>query len=190
MELHIKYMVCLCCKIAVSKELKKLNLRHSELELGRVKILGNITEAQRSQLKENLAKIGLELLDEKDSRLVEKTKSLIIDMFHYAEELPKVSLTDKISEILACDAAYLSKIFSEINGMSIEHYIAIQRTESAKICLLYEELSLSEISRKLHYSSIANLSKEFENITGLKPAYFKILKEERKRLIFENVGNM
>ena len=138
------------------------------------------------QLKESLLKSGLELPDDKKSILTEKIKRLIIEMIHYADDLPKVNYSTYISEKLNYDYTYLSNIFLEVKGITIQHFIIIHKVEKIKELLLYDELNLTEISYKLHYSSVAHLSTQFKKITGLSPSYFKKLKQKRQ----ENLENM
>ena len=164
----------------VKAELEKLGLRYVMIELGVVEIMEGITEVQREQLKGNLLKSGLELLDDKKTILIDKIKNVIIEMIHYSDEVPKVNYSDYISEKLDYDYTYLSNIFSEVKGITIQHFIIIHKIERVKELLLYDELNLTEISYKLHYSSVAHLSNQFKKITGLSPTYFKQLKQKRQ----------
>lgn len=179
MILYIKYMVSLRCKMVVKEELKKLGLHYVIVDLGTVEILEDITLAQKKELKRNLLKFGLELLDDKRNILIEKIKLLIIEMIHYSEEIPKVNYSDYISEKLGYDYTYLSNIFSEVKGITIQQYIIVHKIERVKELLLYDELNLTEISYQLHYSSVAHLSNQFKKITGLTPSYYKKLKNKR-----------
>lgn len=180
MKLYIKYMVSLRCKMIVKEELAKLGLQYVVVDLGVVEVLGDITEDQREQLKVNLLRSGLELLDDKKSILIEKIKNVITEMIHYTDEIPKVNYSEYISEKLNYDYTYLSNIFSEVKGITIQHYIIINKIERVKELLLYDELNLTEISYKLHYSSVAHLSNQFKKITGLTPSFFKQLKQKRQ----------
>ncbi len=164
----------------VREELKKLGLHDVSIDLGTVEIREDITEEQHTQLKANLLKSGLELLDDKKSILIEKIKNVILEMIHYTDELPKTNYSDYISEKLNYDYTYLSNIFSEVKGITIQQFIIIHKIEKVKELLLYDELNLSEISYKLHYSSVAHLSNQFKKITGLSPSFYKQLKKKRK----------
>jgi AraC-like DNA-binding protein len=186
MILYIKYMVSLRCKMIVKEELKKLGLQFVVVELGMVEIMENITQEQHDQLKENLLKSGLELLDDRRAILIEKIKNVIIEMIHYADELPKINYSDYISQKLHHDYTYLSNIFSEVKGITIQHFIIIHKIEKAKELLLYDELNLTEISYRLHYSSVAHLSNQFKKVTGLSPSFYKQLKQRRK----DNLENL
>jgi len=181
MKLYIKYMVSLRCKMLVKDELKKLGIDFVSVDLGMVEINGDITEQQREQFRANLQKSGLELLDDKKNILVERIKSVIVEMVHYEDELPKINDSDYISEKLGYDYNYLSNTFSEVKGTTIQNYIIQHKIERVKELLLYDELTLTEIAWKLHYSSVAHLSNQFKKVTGLTPSYFKELKQKRER---------
>jgi AraC-like DNA-binding protein len=186
MILYIKYMVSQRCKMVVKEELKRLGLHYVIVDLGMVEIMEDITQEQHDQLKANLKKSGLELLDDKKSILIERIKSVIIEMIHYDDEVPKVNYSDYISEKLGYDYTYLSNIFSEVKGTTIQHFIIVHKIEKVKELLLYGELNLTEISYLMHYSSVAHLSNQFKKITGLSPSYYKQLKDKR----LENLENI
>lgn len=180
MKLHIKYMVSLRCKMMVKEELQKLGLHFVNVDLGMVEILEDISQAQRDQLKVSLLKSGLELLDNKKSILIDRIKNVIVEMIHYNDELPKVNYSAYISEKIGYDYTYLANIFSEVKGITIQQFIIIHKIERVKELLIYDELNLTEISYKLHYSSVSHLSSQFRKITGLTPSYYRQLKEKRK----------
>lgn len=174
-------MVSLRCKMLVKEELSKLDLDFVSVDLGVVEIQGVITDEQRKTFKENLKESGLELLDDKKNILVEKIKSVIVEMIHYSDELPKVNDSDYISEKLGYDYTYLSNVFSEVKGITIQQFIIMHKIERVKELLLYDELTLIEIAWQLHYSSVAHLSNQFKKVTGLTPTYFKEIKERRMK---------
>lgn len=179
MILYIKYMVSLRCKMVVKAELKKMGLWYVTVDLGTVEILESITPEQREQLKIALLKSGLELMDDPKAILIDKIKTLIIEMVHYSDELPAVNYSDYISQKLHYDYTYLANIFSEVKGITIEHFIIAHKIERVKELILYDELNLTEISYKLNYSSVAHLSAQFKKVTGLTPTFFKKLKQKR-----------
>jgi len=181
MIIYIKYMVSLRCKMVVKEELKKLGLHFVNVDLGTVEVLEDITQKRKEELKKNLLKYGLELLDDRRNILIERIKSLIIEMIHYSDELPKVNYSEYISEHLGYDYTYLSNIFSEVKGITIQQFIIIHKIERVKELLLYDELNLTEISFQLHYSSVAHLSNQFKKITGLTPSYYKKIKKMRRK---------
>ncbi|MEP7277530.1 MAG: AraC family transcriptional regulator [Bacteroidota bacterium] len=179
MILYIKYMISLRCKMLVKDELEKLGLDYLNIALGMVQLKEKITPDKRQQLRESLIKSGLELLDDKKSILIEKIKNVIIEMIHYADELPSINHSEYISKKLDHDYTYLANIFSEVKGITIQQFIIIHKIEKVKELILYDELNLSEISYKLHYSSVAHLSNQFKKITGLTPSFYKQLKKKR-----------
>ena len=150
MKLYIKYMVSHRCKMMVKEELKKLNIHYVIVDLGMVEILEDINDEQRQELKINLKKSGLELLDDSRSILVESIKVVIIEMIHYIEDEPKINFSDYISEKLGFDYTYLANVFSEVKGITIQQYIILNKIERVKELILYDELSLSEIAYQMH----------------------------------------
>lgn len=185
MTLYIKYMVSLRCKMIVREELRNLGLHETSIELGVVEITEDLTPDLRSKLNSNLAKSGLQLLDDKKSVLINKIKTVIIEMIHYSDDIPNVNYSDYISEKLNYDYTYLSNIFSEVKGTTIQHFIIMHKIEKVKKLLLYDQLNLSEIAYKLHYSSVAHLSNQFKKITGLSPSFFKKMGMKRTKNLEE-----
>lgn len=179
-------MVSLRCKLMVKQELFKLGLEFVIVELGTVEMLQPITLTQKEQLKKNLLRSGLELLYDKKSILIEKIKNVVTEMIHHSEVLPMVNYSDYLAEKLNYDYTYLANIFSEVQGITIQQFIIINKIERVKELLLYNELNLTEIAYKLHYSSVAHLSNQFKKITGLSPSFYKLLKQKRKYSL-ENV---
>jgi len=183
MKIYIKYMVSLRCKMVVKEELKKLGLHFIVVDLGEVEIMEELTESQRDALKAALYDSGLELMDDKRAVLIEKIKNVIVEMVHYADELPKMNYSDYISEKLHYDYTYLSNLFSEVKGVTIQQFIILHKIERVKELLLYQELNLTEISYLLQYSSVAHLSNQFKKVTGLTPSQFKLLKNRHRNPI-------
>lgn len=179
MKLYIKYMVSQRCKMVVKDELLKLGLHATVVDLGMVHIIEDISNEDRESLKVNLLRYGLELLEDKKSILIEQIKGVIVEMIHYADETPKVNYSDYISEKLNYDYTYLSNVFSEVKGITIQQFIIINKIERVKELLLYDELNLTEISYKLNYSSVAHLSNQFKKVTGLSPSFYKQMKQKR-----------
>src|SRR5579883_1877606 len=179
MKIHIKYMVSARCKMAVRDVLKKLNLHFVQVELGEVDIMETLTQAQREEIRTELKKIGLELMDDKKAILIERIKNVIIETIHYSDEALKINFSDHLSKTLEYDYTYLSNLFSETAGSTIEHFIIKHKIERVKELLMYDELTLTEIAYRLHYSSVAHLSNQFKHVTGLTPTFFKKLKHKR-----------
>ncbi len=180
-------MVCIRCKMVVRAALDSLGLHYGEISLGEVNVLENITQKQREELNAILMRSGLELMDNKKAILIEKIKGIIIEMIHYQEEIPRTNFSVFISEKINLDYTYLSTLFSEVTGTTIEHYIISHKIERAKELLLYDELNLSEIALKLHYSNVAHLSNQFKKVTGLTPTFFKKMHEYKSRISHENL---
>lgn len=169
-------MVSTRCKIAVKTALKQLGIRFVVVDLGEIEIMDPLTNEQRERLKIALLGSGLELMEDKKAILIEKINSLIIEMFHSSDVLPKVNYSDYLSEKIGHDYIYLSTIFSEVRGITIQQFIILHKIERVKELLFYGELNLSEISYMLHYSSVAHLSNQFKKVTGLSPSNYKTLK--------------
>jgi len=170
----------------VKEELKSLGLHYVNVNLGEVEIMEEITNAKREQLKMALFKSGLELMEDKKAILIEKIKNIIIEMVHYEEELPKTNFSEYLSEKMDYDYTYLANLFSETEGTTIEHFIILHKIERIKELILYNELNMTEIANKMHYSSVSHLSNQFKKITGLTPSFFKSLKN-KKRNMLENM---
>jgi AraC-like DNA-binding protein len=181
-------MVSIRCKMLVKEELKKLGLHYILVEMGVAEIMENITAAQREEIRVALLKSGLELMDDKRAVLIERIKNVIIEMIHYSDEIPKVNFSDYLSEKLDYDYTYLANLFSEVQGTTIEKFIISHKIERVKELIIYDELSLTEIAWKMHYSSVAHLSNQFKKSTGLTPSHFKNLKNKRRSPI-EDIGN-
>ncbi len=173
-------MVSIRCKMMVKAGLKKLGLHFVHVDLGEIEVLEEITMEQREQLKIALHKSGLELMDDKKAILIEKIKNVIVEMVHYTEAPLKINFSNFLSEQLLYDYTYLSNLFSEVTGITIEHFIIAHKIERVKELIVYDELNLTEISYLLNYSSVAHLSNQFKKVTGLTPSHFKKLKQIRK----------
>ena len=176
-------MVSNRCKMAVKEELKKLGLHFIVVELGEVEIMETISAEQREVLKAGLIDSGLELMDDKRAVLIEKIKNVIIDMVHHSDEMIKINFSDYLSDKLKHDYTYLANLFSEIQGITIEHFIINHKIERIKELIIYDELNITEIAWKMNYSSVAHLSNQFKKITGLSPSHFKQLKVKRRSQI-------
>jgi AraC-like DNA-binding protein len=176
------------CKLAVKEELKKLGLHFIVVDLGEVEIMEELTPEQYQQLQLGLISAGLELMDDKKAVLIERVINVITEMVHHSEELPKVNYSDYISEKLNYDYTYLSNLFSEVKGITIQQFIIVHKIEKVKELIMYDELNLTEISYKMHYSSVAHLSNQFKKITGITPSNYKLLKDKRRKSI-EEISN-
>lgn len=176
------------CKMVVKEELKKLGLHYIFVDLGEVEILENISNAIREELKLALQQTGLELMDDKRAMLIEKIKNVIINIVHNTEENIKINFSNYLSEKLNHDYTYLSNLFSEVQGTTIEQYLICNKVERIKELIIYGELNITEIAYKMNYSSVAHLSNQFKKISGLTPSQFKQLKI-KTRIPIDEIGN-
>ena len=189
MLLRIKNMVCPRCKTAVKTELEKLHLHPVTIALGEVTIEESaLSSDQLNNLSDALLAAGFELLDDKRSKLIEQVKTFIINTVHYSEEQPQKNYSQLLSQHLHHDYSYISNLFSEVEGITIEQYIIYQKIEKVKELLTYDELSLSQIAFQLGYSSTAHLSTQFKKFTGSTPSQFKQLRIQNRKPLNE-VGN-
>lgn len=188
MKLHIKNMVSDRCKMLVKAELKKLRLHYILVDLGEVELMETLTAEQLAQLNDELQKSGLSLINDHKSILIEQIKNTIIELVHYTDKQIKINFSDFLSQKLNYDYTYLANLFSENQGISIEHFLLTHRIEKVKELLVYDEMNITEIAYKLHFSSTAHLSNQFKKMTGLTPSGYKHLKLKR-RTPLENVWN-
>jgi YesN/AraC family two-component response regulator len=173
-------MVSMRCKMVVKDELKKLGLHFVIVDMGVVEVMEELSDEKREQIRTALLKFGLELMDDKKAVLIEKIKTVIIEMVHYSDEIPKTNFSVYLSEKLDYDYTYLANLFSEVKGTTIEKFIISHKIARVKELIIYDELSLAEIAWKMHYSSVAHLSNQFKKVTGLTPSHFKNLKNKRR----------
>jgi AraC-like DNA-binding protein len=170
----------------VKSELEKLGLGYKSIEVGEVQLIEPMTEGTRQHLKEELHKSGLELMDDKKAMIVEKIINIIVEMVHYSDEIPKVNFSTFLSEKMQQDYHKLAEIFCKTKGVTIEAFIILHKIERIKELIMYDELNLTEISFKMHYSSVAHLSRQFKQVTGLTPTFFRNL-SIRKRKNLEDI---
>lgn len=173
-------MVCNRCIMVVKNELEKQGFSPVSVNLGEAEIAEELSDVRKAELDGILKEFGFALIDNKKSRLIEKIKNAVIELVYFSEEPLKMNFSDYISEKLNQDYSYLSKLFSEVQGATIEQFLIAQKIERVKELLVYDELSLSEIADKLNYSSVSHLSKQFKKVTGLTPTHFKKIKEEKR----------
>ncbi len=176
-------MVCTRCKMVVKSELQRLGLHFMHLELGEVDVMEDLSAEQLEVLSAGLNKTGLELMNDKKSILVEKIQTTIIELVHYTDEQIKTNLSDHLTAKLNYNYTYLANLFSEVKGTTIEKFYLNHKIEKVKELLVYDELNLTEIADKLHYSSVAHLSNQFKKMTGLTPSHFKNLRLKKRNTI-------
>ncbi|MFP5040019.1 helix-turn-helix domain-containing protein [Parasediminibacterium sp. JCM 36343] len=183
MKLYIKSMVCGRCKMVVKSILENQGLVALSIELGEVELQTSLTKNQLQVLALELKKVGFEIIDDHKSQIIEKIKNTIITLVHHSNDYIKTNLSDAIVAQLHHDYSYLSNLFSEVEGTTIEKYFIAQKIERVKELLVYDELSLSEIADLLGYSSVAYLSNQFKKTTGFTPSHFKSLKDHKRKAI-------
>lgn len=182
---YVKYMVSLRCKLLLKEELQKSELKYRISPHGAIEILEEVPPSELVELNKELQKVGLELLDETDSSLIDRIINTVIEVIHYSDELPNLSFEDIIGKSLGSESESVLKIFSDVRGVSIIQFIILQKIERVKELLLYDDLSMAEISEKLRYKNESFLIAQFKKYTGLSPAYFKKLKDERTNILQE-----
>ena len=176
-------MVSIRCKMVVKDAFRELGLHYVTVNLGEVDVLEDISAEQREKLRDILRRSKLELMDDKKAIMIERIKNIIVEMVHYADELPDVNFSVHLSRKLGMNYTYLANMFSETQGTTIEHFIIMHKIEKVKELIVYNELNLTEIAYKLHYSSVSHLSHQFKKVTGLTPSFFKTLKDKKLKLI-------
>lgn len=181
MTLYIKNMVCRRCILTVAQTFEKNGIAPLSIALGEVTLAGELTAEQEKKLRADLDALGFELLDDQRRRLIEKVKTLLIEQVQSGEIPETFSLVEFIGKALHRDYSAVSKLFSEVEGITLEQFFILQKTEKVKEWLVYNELSLSEISFRLGYSSVAYLSSQFKKVTGLTPSDFKRNHADRRR---------
>jgi len=186
MKLYFKNMVSNRCKVLVKSELERIGLHCMTIELCEVEVEEYISTEKRNQIIVDLKKIGYPLIEDKKIIIIEQIKAIIIELVHYRETPLKTNLSVYLSEKLQYDYTYLANIFSETHGHTIEQFFLIHRVERAKELLVYDELNITEIADKLHFSSVAHLSNQFRKVTGITPSHYKHLRK-RKRQPLEKV---
>jgi len=169
--------------MVVKSELSKLGLHYIIVDLGEAEVKEDITDKQFEELRIALLKSGLELMNDKKAILVEKIKTIIIELVHYTDDQIKVNLSDFICEKLHHNYTYLANLFSEVKGTTIEKFYLAHKIEKVKELIVYDELNLTEIADIMHYSSVAHLSNQFKKMTGLTPSHFKLLKHKRRQAL-------
>jgi AraC-like DNA-binding protein len=182
MKIYIRNMVCNRCIFAVRSELNKLGLQPLDVSMGEVEFYEDISREQLNLINKSLQMQGFELLDNKNAKLIEQIKKILIQEIYYPEENnKKLKFSVLLSQKLNKDYSTLSNLFSELEGMTIEQYTILLKIERVKELLVYNELSLGQIADLMNYSSISHLSSQFKKVTGLAPSNFKALKENRRK---------
>jgi len=180
-SLDVKNMVCNRCIKVIKEELEKNDFKIESIELGKISFRESISEEDIKHIEIVLNREGFELLEDRESKIINQIKTLIIDHVHYGREKPyNQNFSDYLSSSIGMDYSNISKLFSLIEGRTIENYIIEQKIERTKELLIYNELSISEISYDLEYSSPQHLSRQFKQVTGMTPTEFKKIGSRKK----------
>jgi YesN/AraC family two-component response regulator len=180
-KLFIKNMVCDRCKMAVQKELENASIPFQSIELGEVTLSSNPTSTQLEGFRDQIMALGFELIEDKSARIISQIKNAVLQYVRENPSSKKLKFSVFLGEKLVKDYNYLSSLFSEIEGTTIEQFLIHQKIERVKELLVYDELSLSQIAYELGYSSVQHLSNQFKKVTGLTPSYFKQVKENKRK---------
>ncbi len=177
MKLFIKNMVCNRCLQAVSSVLESEALQADEMRLGEAIIKNDtLLKSQRFSLEEKLKALGFELLDDRKSQTINRLKAAVIQLIHHKQEIQPLKHSEYLAAQLNIGYSTLSRLFSEVEGITIEQYILLQKVEKVKELLCYDEKNITEIALDMGYSSTAHLSAQFKKVTGMTPTAFKKLK--------------
>lgn len=186
MKLYVRNMACLSCKVVVQEALEEMEIQLVKVELGEIETKEDLSNAEKQKLNDIIKKVGLELLETKQGAIIEKIRQVVIDYVYHTEEKIITNFSDYISKKLNYSYTYLANLFSEVEVNTIEQYVIAMKIERIKELIMFEELTLTEISYKLHYSSVSHLSTQFKKVTGLTPTHFKQLKKKR-RIAIQNL---
>lgn len=180
MKFYVKYMLCRRCIDKVEEALEICGLHGAAISMGEIELANPATEEQISQLRSEILKLGMELIDDRKTAIIEQIKTIIIDLIEHPEDELKVNLSNFLSNKLNYNYTYLANLFSEYEGITIAHFVVVRKIEKVKELMLYNNLTITEISHKLHYSSVSHLSNQFRQVTGMTPSEFKSLIEKRR----------
>ena len=182
MKLNFNFDGNIACKAILQEQLDKFDIKYHLLDLGQIEIGDTISDAFLAELKENLAKYGIQIIDNPKGQLIQKIKDAIIEIVYEKDKFPNVTISQYLSDKLNFRYGYLTNVFSEYTFTSIENFIIFQKIERAKKMIIEEKLTLTEISHELNYSSVAYLSTQFKKITGLTPSMFKRIVGKKRKL--------
>lgn len=182
MKLYIKYDGIVACRVILQEQLERLDIKHKLLELGEIEISDSVSKESFAELQESLNRYAIFIVDNDKSQLIQRIKDTIVEMIYENDKLPTITISQYLSDKLNFSYGYLTNIFSENTYSSIENFIIIQKIERAKKLIIEDQLTLTEVSYKLNYSSVAYLSSQFKKVTGLTPSAFKRIVDKRRKL--------
>ncbi|RXG11637.1 helix-turn-helix protein [Leeuwenhoekiella aestuarii] len=180
MKVRIKNMVSLRCKLKVASVLEELGVAYTTLELGELQFAKPLSKPLKRKLKEELSKSGLELIYDRNALLIDKIVNVVVVMVKYTEELPEISFSTYLSDKLKLDYNKMAVLFSSSKGITLEHFVILHKVERVKELIICNTLNLTEISFKMQYSGVAHLSKQFKQITGITPTFYKLMSDQER----------
>ncbi len=186
MKLYVRNMACLSCKVFVKEAMEELKIEPVKVELGEIETRKELSADEKQKLNSKIKKVGLELMENKQGAIIEKIRKVVVDYVYHTEEKIITNFSDYLSKKLNYNYTYLANLFSEVEVSTIEQYVIAMKIERIKELIMFEDMTLTEISYKLHYSSVAHLSAQFKKVTGLTPTHFKELKKKR-RIAIQNL---
>ncbi len=182
-KIQVKNMVCPRCINSVRNILTELDIPYNSIQLGEVELVDELSSEQKQTLNQQMNAIGFELLDDKESRIINSIKTFLVEMIHYDKHQSNKNISEVLSKHAQKEYSTLSKLFSKVEGITIEKYIMYQKIEKIKELLSYDEMSISEIAFSLNYSSVSHLSNQFKKVTGISPSEFKKLNKKNRKTI-------
>jgi AraC-like DNA-binding protein len=180
MTIYIKNMACLHCQLVVKSELEKLGVNKAVVNQGEVRITQEMSPFKKEQLNLALKRSGFELMDPRKVAIVKRIRNIVDEMVHYSEDQMKSILPGYLSKKLRYDYEYLAELFSEVYNTTIEKYFVLSKIEKVKELIVYYRLNLTEVSYQLNYNSVAHLTNQFKEVTGISPCNFLKIKYIRQ----------
>ena len=181
--LFIKNMVCRRCVLTVENIFSELEIPFQNVSLGEVELERKLTAEELKEVETSLNKVGFELIESRVNKIIADIKQAVIEYLNLGMDSQEIKLSSYITKNIPYDYSYLSDLFSSVEGKTIEQYFILQRIEKVKELLVYDQLSLTEISYQTGFSSVHHLSSQFKKVTGLTPSHFKKIGLEKRRTL-------
>ena len=183
MILYIKNMVCDRCKTAIRQELEKAHITTMAVTLGEVEVKEPVSKTRIQEFSKAIAALGFELIEDRTARIISQIKSKAVEFVHYSGKNRLSNFSTYVAEKLNKDYSTLSNLFSQVEGITLEHYLILQKIERIKELLVYDEPSIQQIADQLGYSSVQHLSTQFKKITGLTPSHFRKVGSQKRNTL-------
>jgi len=182
MRLYINYDVNIACRVILQEQLELLNIKYKLLPLGGFEISNTISKEQFNTLKENLSRYAINIVDNQKKHLFQQIRETIVEIVFDKDKFPNTNISYYLSEKFNLSYGHLASVFSEYTYTTIENFIIIQKIEYTKQLIINSQLSFTEIAFKLNYSSVAHLSSQFKNTTGITPSAFQRIINKRREI--------